>query len=116
MIERYTLPAVTIDGQDTSIGIVVDNDAKLREWVNCVKRFEAEHIFRFHWDMSPRATMHQLLLGAFCVLWYQDGIYIKMKLYHEEYRDVEYPLNDFCRMLFKSERPSLGWCITVTVQ
>lgn len=115
MIKRCALPAVTIDGQDTSIGIVIDDDAKLREWLNDVKRLVAVDNFRFHWAKNPHSTVPHYL-GEFCVLWYRDGIYIKLKLCYEGYHDVEYPLGDFYRMLFKSERPSLGWCITVTVQ
>lgn len=115
MRKRYTLPTVTADGQDTSIGIVVDDDAKLREWLNDVKRCIAVDTFRFHWSRNPHATAPHFL-GVFCVLWYQDGIYIKLKLCYEDYQNVEYPLDEFCRMLFKSERPTFGWRITVTVQ
>ena len=115
MNRRYTLPAVTVDGRDTSIGIEVDDAAKLRKWLNDVKRYIAVDTFRFHWSRDPHAIVPHLL-GAFCVLWYQDGIYIKLKLCYEDYRDVEYPLGDFCRMLSKDGRPTFGWRITVTVQ
>lgn len=115
MRKRYTLPAVTADGQDTSIGIEVDDVAKLREWLNDVKRLVAVDGFRFRWSKNPRSTA-PILRGSFYTLWYPDGIYVKLKLYYEDYRNMEYPLSDFCKMLFKSERPSLGWCITVTVR
>lgn len=118
MIKRYILPAVVEDGQDTSIGVVIYDYAKLREWLLQVRSCIAVQSFKFNWDTNPRSTV-PIHLGSFCALWYQDGIYIKMTLYHEDYRDAEYPLDDFCRMLFKSmrpsARPSLGWCITVKV-
>lgn len=115
MVKRYTLPAVAIDGRDTSIEIAVDDVEKLRTWLHDVRILEETSPFMFQWAMSPRATMHQLL-GAFCVYWQRDGIYVKMMLHHENYFGREYPLDEFCRMLFKSERPASGWCITVTVQ
>lgn len=115
MVKRYTLPAVTIDGQDTSIEIAVDDVEKLRTWLHNVRILEETSPFRFHWSRNPYATAPHFL-GVFCVLWYQDGIYIKLKLCYEDYQNVEYPLDCFCGMLFKSKRPSLGWCIAVTVQ
>lgn len=118
MIKRYILPAVTADRQDTSVGVVIYDYAKLREWLLQVRSCIAVQSFNFNWDTNPRSTV-PILLGMFCVLWYQDGIYIKMKLCHEDYRAVEYPLDDFCRMMlmpFKCTRPSFGWCINVTVQ
>lgn len=111
---RYTLPAITADGQDTSVGVEITNDAKLREWLRDVKRFIAVDNFRFNWSRDPHAVM-PYLLGEFCVLWYLDGIHIKLKLCHEDYRDVEYPVGDLWRMLFEHTRPSLGWCVNVTV-
>lgn len=115
MRKRYTLPAVAIDGRDTSIEIAVDDVEKLRTWLHNVRIREETSPFRFQWAMSPRATMHQLI-GVFCVDWRRDGIYVKMMLGHESYFGMKYPLDEFCRMLFKSERPSLGWRIIVTVQ
>lgn len=116
MIKRYILPAVTIDGQDTSIEIAVDDVEKLRTWLRDVKRLGDASPFGFQWARRPRATMHQLL-GAFCVDWRRrDGIYVQMMLHHENYFGRKYPLDEFCRMLFKSERPAFGWRITVTVQ
>ena len=119
MIKRYTLSAVTADGQDTSIGVVIYDYAKLREWLLQVRSCIAVQSFNFNWDKNPRSTV-PILVGSFCALWLQDGIYIKMKLFHNSYyRDAMYSLDEFCRMLFKSERPSarpsLGWCITVKV-
>ena len=117
MIKRFILPAVVADGQDTSVGVVIYDYAKLREWLLQVRSCIAVQSFKFNWDTNPRSTV-PIHLGSFCALWYQDGIYIKMTLYHEDYRDVEYPLGDFCRMMlmsFKCTRPSLGWRITVKV-
>ena len=118
MIKRYTLPAVTIDGQDTSVGVVIYDYAKLREWLYDVRRCTAAQSFKFNWDTNPRSTV-PIHLGSFYALWYWDGIYIKMTLYHEDYRDALYSLDEFCGMMlmpFKCTRPSLGWCVTVTVQ
>lgn len=116
MAKRYTLPTVTVDGQDTRVGVLVDDEAKLREWLHDARRCVMVGNFGFRWAEDPRATEFPLL-GHLGVLWYQDGIYIKLKLcYGCYYSDAEYPLDDFYRMLFKSTRPALGWCITVTVQ
>jgi len=118
MIKRYILPAVTADGQDTSVGVVIYDYAKLREWLLQVRSCIAVQSFNFNWDTNPRSTA-PTLLGLFCVLWYQDGIYIKIKLCHRSYYcDAMYSLDEFCRMMlmpFKCTRPSLGWCITVKV-
>lgn len=115
MIKRYILPAVTADGQDTSICIVVDDYAKLREWLYNVRCHIAVSRFSFYWAQDPRASRFPLI-GSFCWAYRMDGIYIKMRLCYEDYyRDVLYPLDDLWRMLYKSERPSLGWCITVKV-
>jgi hypothetical protein len=116
MRKVYTLPALTADGQDTSIGISAD-DAKLRSWLYDVKR---HHIvtpcFNFHWSQDPRDRVFSLL-GSFYVAHRMDGIYIKLNLCYEDYyRDALYPLDDLYSMLFKSERPSFCLCVTVTVQ
>lgn len=117
MAKRYTLPTVTVDGQDTSVGVLVDDEAKLREWLHDARRCVIVDSFRFRWAEDPRSTEFPLL-GHLGVLWYyQGGLYIKLNLcYGGYYRDVLYPIDEFCRMLFKSTRPAFGWCITVTVQ
>lgn len=119
MIKRYILPAVTADGQDINVGVVIYDYAKLREWLLQVRGCIAVQSFRFNWDTNPRSTI-PIHLGEFCALWLQDGIYIKMKLHRGSYyHDAMYSLDEFCRMVLmpvKCTRPSLGWCITVTVQ
>ena len=112
---RYTLPAVTADGQDTSVGIAV-NDAKLLEWLYDVRRHRiVVPSFKFRWAQNPRAHVFSFLGSSYGVR-RLDGIYIKLALCYGYYRDVLYPLADLYSMLFKGTRPSLGWCITVTVQ
>lgn len=116
MTKRYTLPAITVDGRDTSISIVVDNDAKLRKWLCKVRCHIGVPKFRFHWSRDPYATEFNLV-GSFLVVHRMSEIYVKLQLCYEDYyRDVLYSLDDLWRMLYGSERPSLGWCITVTVQ
>lgn len=117
MRKVYTLPAITADGQDTSIGVEVDDSAKLRRWIYDVR---SHHIvvprFNFHWAPDPHAPGFNLL-GSFYAVHRMDGIYVKLQLCYEDYyRDVLYPLSDLWSMLFNGIRPSLGWCITVTVQ
>lgn len=116
MKKRYILPAVTAEGQDTSIGVLIDDAASLREWLSCVRRREVVLSFRFHWFASPRSTVYPIP-GSFCVIYSLDGIYIKLQLWcRKYYRDGFYSLEEFCRMIAKGTRPSLGWSITVTVQ
>lgn len=116
MTKIYTLPAVTTDGQDTSIGILVDDAVNLREWLYNVRRHMVIENFRFHWFASPRATVYPIP-GSFCVIYSLNGIYIKLQLCcRKYYRDGFYSLDEFCRMILKGTRPSLGWRITVTVQ
>ena len=117
MRKVYTLPAVTADGQDTSIGVAVNDDTKLREWLCNVRRHRITGpCFNFRWSQDPRDRVFSLL-GSFYVAPRMDGIYVKLNLCYEDYyRDALYPLGDLWRMLFKDTRPSLGWCITVTVQ
>lgn len=115
MIKIHTLPAVTADGQDTSIGVLI-YDESLREWLSRARRRIVVENFRFCWAVNPCSTVFHLR-GAFAVIYRRDGIYIEERLFCEEfYRDAQYPLDDFYRMIFKVTRPSLGWCITVTVQ
>lgn len=116
MTKRYTLPAVTVDGRDTNISIVVDNDAKLRKWLCKVRYHIGVPKFRFHWSRDPYATEFNLV-GSLCVVHRMAGIYVKLQLCYEDYyRDGLYSLDEFCRMIFSGTRPSLGWCITVTVR
>ena len=117
MRKVYTLPAITVDEQDTSIGVEIEDDSKLREWLYDVRRHIVVPRFSFYWAQDPCASMFPLI-GSFYVAHRMDGIYIKMNLCYEAYyRDVLYPLCDLYSMLFnKRERPSLGWCINVTVQ
>ena len=115
MTKRYTLPAVTVDGRDTSISIVADNDAKLRKWLCDVRNHRVVPRFRFHWSRDPYATEFNLV-GSLCVVHRAAGIYVKLQLCYEDYyRDGLYSLAEFCRMTFKGERPTFGWCITVKV-
>lgn len=119
MTKIYTLPAVTADGEDTSIGVEIDDAAKLRSWLCAVKNHIVVDNFMFHWAPDPHAPGFNLL-GSFLVAHRMDGIYVKVQLCFEDYyRDVLYPLDEFCRMVrtsFKGDRPSFGWRITVTVQ
>lgn len=115
MTKRYTLPAITADGRDTSISIVVDNDAKLRKWLCDVRSNRTVPRFRFHWSRDPYATEFNFV-GSFLVAHGRDEIYVKLQLCYEDYCDVLYSLDDLWRMLYGRERPSLGWCITITVQ
>lgn len=116
MKKRYTLPAVTVDWQDISISIEVDNDAKLRKWLYNVRYHRDVPRFRFHWSRDPYATEFNLV-GSLLVAHRRDEIYVELQLCYEDYyRDGLYPLDEFCRMLHKGTRPSLGWCIAVTVQ
>lgn len=115
MRKVYTLPAITADGQDTSIGVEID-DAKLRSWLCAVKNHIVVDNFRMHWAPDPHSPGFNLL-GSFCVAHRMDGIYVKLQLCFEDYyRDVLYPIGDLWRMLYKGDRPSFGLCVTVTVQ
>lgn len=116
MITLLALPAITAEGQDTGIGVLI-SDESLREWLSRVRRRIVVENFMFSWAEDPRATVFRHK-GEFAALRSHDGIYIEVRLRCEDaYRDVWYPIDEFCRMMpFKSERPSLGWCITVTVQ
>lgn len=118
MTKRYELSAVAADGQDTSIGILVD-DANLREWLSHVRGRTATDNFRFQWADNPRAIVFPFR-GMFAAVYIRDQIYIEEHLFYENlYCDGLYPLDEFCRMLFKGIRrtrpSSLGWCITVKV-
>ena len=115
MTKIYTLSAVSADGQDTSIGILVDDDEKLREWLCDVRRHVVVENFKFRWAVTPRSIAFPLL-GAFAALYTREGLYIEARLFYEDYyRDALYPIGALWRMLFKDTRPSLGWCVTVKV-
>ena len=116
MRKRYILPTVTADGRDTSIGIVIENDAKLRSWLRAVRSYIVVSKFSFYWAQDPRASRFPLI-GSFYWAYRMDGIYVKMQLCCEDYyREVLYPIDDLYSMLFtKRERPSFGWCVNVTV-
>lgn len=116
MTKIYTLPAVTrVVGQDTSVGVLIDDDAKFREWLSCVKRRESVDYFRFRWSKQPRGKPFSYY-GKFWALYKPGGIYIKPDLcYGIHYRGLEHPLNEFCRMVRCNERPSFGLRVTVKV-
>ena len=114
MIRRYTLPAVTVEGQDTSIGVSL-NDKKLREWLSRVTRRESVNDFTFLFAKDPNETECNRL-GMFRPRERLGCIYVWVELLSARYRDVEYPLDKFCRMMVKTSRPSsIGMCITVKV-
>lgn len=118
MTKRYELSAVAADGQDTSIGILVD-DANLREWLSHVRGRTVTENFRFQWSDNPRAIMFPFR-GMFAAVYRRDGIHIEGRLFYEDrYQDGLYSLDELCRMLFKGIRrirpSSLGWCVAVKV-
>lgn len=117
MIKICTLPAITADGQDTSINVLIP-DGSLREWLLQVRSCIVTENFRFQWTDNPRTPVFPFR-GMFAAVYMQDRIYIEGQLFYEDrYHDQLYPLDDFCRMIrtpFKCERPSLGWCVTVKV-
>ena len=49
MIKRYTLPAVTVDGQNNSIGIEVCSASALNKWAQDVRRGRLVPSFDFQW-------------------------------------------------------------------
>lgn len=113
MITLLALPAVTAERQDTSVGVLVDS-AKLLEWLSKVRR-HLRPSFKFSWAEEPRATVfrHQ---GEFAALLGHDGIYIEVRLCNREhYREMWYPIDEFCRMMQPKLERSRGWCVTVNV-
>lgn len=115
MTKRYTLPAVTVDGQNNSIGIEVCSASALNKWAQDLRRGRLVPSFEFQWTEYPDVATYYHLFGSFWSEHRQDGIYVVAKLCLEDYYDPEYTLAEFCRMIFKGERPALGWCITVKV-
>jgi hypothetical protein len=116
MNRRYTLPAVTTARQNTSIGIKVNSVSTLNKWVHDLSRRMIVQPFKFYWTEYPDVTEYYNLFGEFCPEYRQDGIRIVVNLYISSYHNPEYTLSEFCRMLSSGTRPSLGLCVTVTVQ
>lgn len=115
MTKRYTLPAVTVDGQNNSIGIKVNSASTLNKWVHDVSRRIIVQPFNFHWTEYPDVAEYYHLFGEFCPEYRQDCIRIVANLCISSYHNPEYTLAEFCRMLSSGTRPSLGWCVTVKV-
>lgn len=113
MITLLALPAVTAEGQDTGIGVLVDI-AKLREWLLHV-RGHLNPSFKFRWAEDPLASAFRRT-GEFAALRSHDGIYIEVRLRSEDaYRDVWYPIDEFCRMMRIKRERSRDWCVAVNV-
>lgn len=115
MRKLYTLPAVTINGQDTSIGIKVRCASTFSKWAHDLRRQILVPPFKFNWTEYPDVTKYYTLFGSFCPEYRRDGIHVVVNLCIDSYHNPEYTLAEFCRMLSKGTRPSLGWCITVKV-
>lgn len=115
MTKRYTLPAVTVDGQNNSIGIEVHSASTLIEWARDLRRQIIVPPFEFQWTEYPGVAKYYHLFGSFCPEHRQDGIHVVVKLCLEDYYNPEYTLSEFCRMLSSGTRPALGWRIIVKV-
>lgn len=115
MRKVYTLPAITTDGQDTSIGIKVNSASTLNTWVRDLSGRMIVQPFKFYWTEYPDVAEHYSLFGEFCPEYRQDGIRIVVNLCIYSYHNPEYTLSEFCRMLSSGTRPALGWCATVKV-
>ena len=115
MNRRYTLPAVTVDGQNNSIGIEVHSASTLNKWVQDVRRQIIVPSFEFQWTEYPGVAKYYHLFGSFWPEHRQDGIHVVVRLCLEDYYNPEYTLDEFYRMLSSGTRPSLGWCVTVKV-
>lgn len=113
MINIYTLPAVPVEGRETSIGVSL-NDTKLREWLSCARRRRLIAPFFFLYAEHPGDDEYNSL-GTFRPGYDLGGIYVWVDLLSARYREVSYPIDKFWRMLAKNTRPSLGLCVTVTV-
>lgn len=116
MRKIYTLPALTIAWRETSVGVVIDDDAEFREWLSRVKRRESVDPFRFHWADHPNSPSYNLC-GDFYSHHTRHGIFVNVDLGLDDYYIVvRYSLNKFCSMFSYATRPStLGLCVTVKV-
>lgn len=116
MTKIYKLPAITGDGQNTSVGVLIDDDVEFRKWLSLVKRRQTIVSFEFIWADHPPESSGRYW-GRFCAVYKTEGIYVKAELLSTGgwYRDVKYPLDEFCRMVNCTVRPSLGLSVTVTV-
>lgn len=113
-IKRYTLPTVTRDGQKISVGVSIDAES-LRRWLYYVRSRTSVCEFDFRWSEDPRSTAFKYY-GGFCAVYRPENIYIRFKLcMGTDYEDVDYPLDEFWRMVKCVERPSFGMCVTVKV-
>ena len=115
MNRRYTLPAVTTDGQNNSIGIKVNSASTLNKWTHDLRMGMLVPTFKFYWTEHPDVTKYYSLFGEFRPEHRQDGIRIVVNLCLDSYHNPEYTLSEFCRMLSSGIRPALGWCATVKV-
>lgn len=113
MSRRYTLAAVTTDGQNNRIGIRVHS--AINKWTHDLRTGRLVPTFKFYWTEHPDVTKHYSLFGEFCPRHRQDGIRIAVNLHLDSYYNPEYTLSEFCRMLSSGSRPALGWCATVKV-
>lgn len=116
--KRYVLPAVTASFHETTVGIEVRCVSTFNKWVADLRRGRLVPPFKFCWTEHPDSTEYYNLRGSFWPERRRDGIYVVAKLCLTDlYCDPEYKLAEFFKMISpKGERPSLGWCITVTVQ
>lgn len=117
MKKSYTLPAVTARSNTTiSIGVSIDDDAKFREWLSLVRRSQTIRSFKFHYTGHPDDNEYHLV-GRFCPEYTRNGIYVWINLDFELcFRNKGYPLDEFCRMVKCTARPSsLSLCVTVKV-
>lgn len=115
MRKRYTLPAVTREGQDAHVEVLIDA-VKLREWLSIIKRNVSVDHFRFHWFAYPHPAVFHYC-GQLAAAYKPEGIYVKVNLcLSDSYSDVEYPIDKFWNILLKGRRPpSIGLCMTVKV-
>lgn len=116
MSRRYTLSAVTVDGQANSIGIEVRCASTFNKWARDLRRQIIVPPFKFQWTEYPGVAKYYHLFGSFCPEHRQDGIHVVVKLCLEDsYYNPEYTLAEFYRMITKGSRPTLGWCVAVKV-
>lgn len=115
--KHYVLPAFNVSFHETTVGIEVRCVSTFNKWVADLRRGRLAP-FKFYWTEHPDSTEYYNLLGSFWPERRRDGIYVVARLCLTDlYCDPEYKLAEFFKMISsKGERPSLGWCITVTVQ